>query len=478
MGVRKAVGATRRQLILQFLGETLVTAFLSLGLAVLLVLVVLPAFEGLAGVALDEAALLEPGTVAALAGLTLLVGLVSGLFPALVLASFHPVVVLKGRLRTGPRGIGLRRALVVAQFAISITLIIATLIVAGQVGYMRRQPLGFAKEQRLVINFRTWGMMTENYEAVKSELLRHTSILAATACSGVPGKGINRTYYYPTGLQAEKGLALSSLRADHDFFRVFDIPVVAGRPFQKDIATDTYDALVLNEQGAKAFGWATAEEAVGKTMTDRIDPRRGHRQGLPLVGAAAAHRAHGRQGRAEPLPLHRHEGRHQGPRRDDRPRQVRVRQAVPRGDLRVLFRRRGLRPAVRDRGPDGRPFPRLHGDRPLHRLPGPVRTGRVHRRAADERDRHPQDAGRLGRGHRRPPQPGVREVGPAGQRHRLAGGLLRRPQVAGEFPRSDAHALGLFALAAVLALAVALLTVSCQSVRAATANPVESLRYE
>jgi putative ABC transport system permease protein len=272
VGVRKAAGATRRQLVLQFLGEALVTAFLSLGLALLLILLFLPVFEGLSGIALEEAALLEPGAVAALVGLTFIVGVVSGIFPALFLASFQPVVVLKGRLRTGPGGARLRRALVVAQFAISITLIIATLVVAGQVGYMRRQPLGFAKEQRLAINFRTWGMMTKNYEAVKNELLRNPAILAATACSGVPGKGINRTYYYPTGLQAEKGQALRSLRADHDFFRVFEIPVVAGRPFRKDIATDTYNALVLNEQGAKAFGWATAEEAVGKTMTDRPIP--------------------------------------------------------------------------------------------------------------------------------------------------------------------------------------------------------------
>jgi len=272
VGVRKAAGAERSQLIVQFLGESLVVAFVSLALAVFLILIVLPAFEGLARISLDGKALLRPVFAATLFGLTLFIGTASGLYPALFLSAFRPAVVLKGRLRAGLKGVRLRRALVVAQFAISITLIIGTLLIAGQVGFMRGQPLGFAKEQRLVINFRTWGMMAENYETVKSELLRHPGILAATACSGVPGKGINRTYYYPTGLQAEKGQALRSLRADHDFFRVFDIPVVAGRPFQKEIQTDTYGALVLNEQGARAFGWATADEAVGKTMTDRPIP--------------------------------------------------------------------------------------------------------------------------------------------------------------------------------------------------------------
>jgi putative ABC transport system permease protein len=271
VGVRKAAGADRRQLVVQFLGESVFLAFASLALAVFLILLSLPVFESLTGIALDGPALLAPAFAASLLGLALCVGLASGIYPALFLSGFRPAAVLKGRLRTGLRGARLRRALVVAQFAISITLIIGTLIIAAQVGYMRGQPLGFSKEQKLVITFRTWGMMTKNYDGLKAALLRHPGILAATACSGVPGKGVNRTYYYPTGLQAEKGQALRSLRADHDFFQVFDIPIAAGRPFRKDIATDTYNALVLNEQGARSFGWA-AEEAVGQTMTDTKIP--------------------------------------------------------------------------------------------------------------------------------------------------------------------------------------------------------------
>jgi putative ABC transport system permease protein len=292
VGVRKAAGAERSQLIAQFLGESLVVAFVSLALAVFIILLALPLFEGLARISLDGKALLRPVFAGALLGLTLLIGLAAGLYPALFLSAFRPAAVLKGRLRTGLRGARLRRTLVVAQFAISVTLIIGTLLIAGQVGFMRRQPLGFSKDQKLAINFRTWGMMENNYETVKSDLLRHPGILAATACSGVPGKGINRTYYYPTGFQAEKGLALRSLRADHDFFKVFDIPMAAGRPFQKDIATDTYSALVLNEQGAKAFGWGTADEAVGKTLTDRP---------IPIVGIVKDFHWWGLQRPIEPM---------------------------------------------------------------------------------------------------------------------------------------------------------------------------------
>ncbi len=478
VGVRKAAGATRRQLVLQFLGETLVTAFLSLGLAVLAVLIVLPAFKGLAGVALDGSALLEPGTVAALVGLTFLLGIASGIFPALFLASFQPVVVLKGRLRTGPSGVRLRRALVVAQFAISSTLIIATLIVAGQVGYMRRQPLGFAKEQRLAINFRTWGMMTENYEAVKTELLRHPAILAATACSGVPGKGINRTYYYPTGLQAEKGQALRSLRADHDFFEVFEIPVAAGRGFRKDIVTDTYNALVLNEQGAKAFGWASAEEAVGKTMTDRP---------IPVVGIVKDFHWWGLQRPIEPM----------------------VVRVAP-----DLFRYIAMKVETKDL-----PGTIAHIKSVYERLyPGEIFEYFFVDEAFDRQYAAEVRVGALFRvftgvalfiaclglfglaaftAEQRTKEIGIRKTlgasvtGIVSLLNRefakwvLAANVIAWPAAyfAGRkwlanFAVRMPMPWGLFALATVLALAVAHLTVSYQSIRAAAANPVESLRYE
>jgi len=478
VGVRKAAGATRRQLVFQFLGEALVTAFLSLGLAVLSVLVVLPAFKGLAGVALEESALLEPGILAALVGLTFLVGIASGIFPALFLASFHPVVVLKGRLRTGPTGVRLRRALVVAQFAISITLIIATLIVAGQVGYMRRQPLGFAKEQKLAISFRTWRMMGENYEAVKSELLRHPDILAATACSGVPGKGINRTYYYPTGFQAEKGLALRSLRADHDFFKVFEIPVVAGRPFQKDIATDTYNTLVLNEQGAKAFGWATAEEAVGKTLTDRL---------IPVVGIVKDFHWWGLQRPIEPMVVRV---------APDLFRYIAMK--VNTKDLPATI---AHIKSVYDRLYPGEIFDYFFVDEAFDRqYASEVRTGALFRAftivavfiaclglfglaafTAEQRTKEIGIRKTLGAS-----VPGiVTLLGREFTKWVLLANVIAWPAAyffgrkwLENFAVRMPMPWGLFLLATALALAVAQLTVSWQSIRAATANPVDSLRYE
>jgi putative ABC transport system permease protein len=366
----------------------------------------------------------------------------------------------------------------VAQFAISITLIIATLVVAGQVGYMRRQPLGFAKEQRLVINFRTWGMMTENYQALKSELLRHPSILAATACSGVPGKGINRTYYYPTGLQAEKGQALRSLRADHDFFEVFEIPVVAGRGFRKDVATDTYDALVFNAQGAKAFGWATAEEAVGKTMTDRL---------IPVVGIVKDFHWWGLQRPIEPMVVRV---------APDLFRYIAMK--VETKDLPATI---AHVKSVYDRLYPGEIFEYFFVDEAFDRQYAvEVRMGALFR-AFTGVALFIACLGLFGlaafTAEQRTKEIGIRKTLGASvtgivrllnwefAKWVLAANVVAWPVAyflgrkwLENFAVRMPMTWGLFALATVLGLTVALLTVSWQSVRAATANPVDSLRYE
>jgi len=135
-------------------------------------------------------------------------------------------------------------------------------------------------------------MITDRYESVKNEFGRIPGVLAASAGSGVPGKGINQTFVFPSGEQASNGHGFRSLRCDADFFRVFDLGFAAGRPFQKEIATDVYGAYIINEEGVKAFGWATPEEAVGKTLgEDRI----------PIVGVVKNFHWWGLQRAIEPM---------------------------------------------------------------------------------------------------------------------------------------------------------------------------------
>ncbi|MBN1940165.1 MAG: FtsX-like permease family protein, partial [Candidatus Aminicenantes bacterium] len=272
VGVRKVIGASRRQLVGQFLGESLMIAGIAMVLAWTAMAVLLPLFNSLTLRSFEVSDLARPGLLASVLGLTLLLGLAAGIYPALVLSSFRPGVILKGRRRAGLKGAGLRRALVVGQFSISIILIIGTMFVGRQVDFMRRQPLGFDKEQKIVIPLRDWRMITDRYEAVKAEFARLPGVMDAAAGSGVPGKGVNQTYIYPTGERESKGQAFRSLRCDADFFRVFGLDFSAGRPFNKEISTDVYGAYIINEAGVKAFGWSSPEEAVGKTIGDDRTP--------------------------------------------------------------------------------------------------------------------------------------------------------------------------------------------------------------
>lgn len=146
---------------------------------------------------------------------------------------------------------------------------IATTIIYRQINYMKNQPLGFDKEQKLVVNLKTWEMITDKYEMVKNEFLSHPSIIAACASSGTPGNMINRTWVFPRGMESEKGQAFRSLRCDHDFLKVYDVDLVTGRHFQKENPTDVHQAAIINVEGVKAFGWRSPEEAIGKQLWDR-----------------------------------------------------------------------------------------------------------------------------------------------------------------------------------------------------------------
>lgn len=268
VGMRKVVGAQKQQIIRQFLGESLLIVLFALGFAVALVQIFLPQFNQLAKTQFNALSLLQPGILAGAFLLYLIVGIAAGSYPAFVLSSFKPIAVLRGTLKAGARGKVMRRILVVSQFAISIALIIGTIIIYRQIMFMKNQPLGFDKDQKMVVMLRNWEMVTENYEAVKTEFLRHPNVMNVTATSGVPGSMINRTWVFPYGEEDTKGQAFRSLRCDHDFTKVYGIDLVAGRHFNKKIPTDTYQTFILNETGVKAFGWNSPEEAIGKELWD------------------------------------------------------------------------------------------------------------------------------------------------------------------------------------------------------------------
>jgi putative ABC transport system permease protein len=266
VGMRKVLGSVRGQLMKQFLSESVLMALLALLIALASSDLLLPLFNNLAGKELTLASGANAIFFLALFGVTLVVGLLAGVYPALVLSAFQPVAVLKGSLRSGAKSPWLRSALVVAQFAISIILLIGTGVVFQQLEYMRNKRLGFNKEQLVVLPIET-GPAQQRYESFRQELLANPNILAVAASDVVPGRFEGDDAFRPEGAPQEVVYPLERMRVCHDFLTTFEMEVVSGRGFSRDFVTDTSEAVMINETAARRMGM-TPESAVGKKLTE------------------------------------------------------------------------------------------------------------------------------------------------------------------------------------------------------------------
>jgi putative ABC transport system permease protein len=274
VGMRKVMGAHRKQLVGQFLGESILLGLLAMVLAVALVEVSLPWFNSFIGLDLAFDYLDNPGLLAALAGLAILVGVFAGSYPAFYLSAFRPATVLKGDLTRGSRGALFRKVLVVTQFAISISLVIATGVVFKQMKFASELDLGLDKEQVVILRGAPSTGFGPGYETMKQELLSHPGIVSVTGANLMPSDQNTNA----AGVRAEggdpEGRGMPYLNIDYDFFETFDIDVIAGRAFSKDRGTEiwtpvsdenpkTSAAFMLNTLAARQLGWSP-EEALGK----------------------------------------------------------------------------------------------------------------------------------------------------------------------------------------------------------------------
>lgn len=297
VGVRKAVGAARGQLILQFLFESMLVSLASLGVALVFAALALPHFNRLTGQSLGQHDVLRPTVLMGLLGLSVFVGFMAGCYPAFLISRFRPVRALKGQQGPDSRGNVLRKALVTLQYSITITLMIGTLSVDRQVRFMKNTYLGFDKYQKLIVPVDTADMKTR-YETVKSEFLDSPFVTGASACWNVPGRLANLIEARLVEEPDEKAQSMNFYYVDADFFPEYKIKMVAGRPFLRQSLTDVVDAFVLNESAAKAFGFASPEEALGKRMYE------GGSGGVgTIVGVAKDFHYKGLQTRVEPLVL-------------------------------------------------------------------------------------------------------------------------------------------------------------------------------
>jgi putative ABC transport system permease protein len=261
VGIRKVAGADKLQLIWQFIGESVMLCFIAFVLTVILSAIFLPSFNQLAGKTISPGIFHNMKYILQLFVASAGIGLLAGIYPALVLTSFRPVIVLKGRFATGTKGIMLRKGLVVAQFTISIALIIATIVVYNQMTYMRNQDLGFSKDQMIIID--TNGDSAKN--AFRESLANIPAVKSTTTSSSVPGGGNPGAYSEIENNRGELQIAnLDLYFVDFDYINQFKIKMVAGRGFSKDFMTDTTQAMVLNEAAVKMFGYSSPEQAIGK----------------------------------------------------------------------------------------------------------------------------------------------------------------------------------------------------------------------
>jgi len=266
VGVRKVVGARRDQLIRQFLGESLLIVFGALMGALLLVAGVLPFLNELTGIVFSASALVRVDVVIFVVLLGGLVAFAAGGYPALFLSSFQPVRVLKHDLRLGNRGAGLRKGLVVGQFAVSIALIAGTLGVFRQIGFMKNKSLGFEPSQKLVLPVRGRLSLDKDYETVKTAFERNAAVKGATVSSHVPGQRMDRWTTEVVTEGETRSQDLNYLYVDPDFQDMFQIRMAAGRFIDRGMATDLEQAYVLNRAAVRGYGWPTAEEALGKHL--------------------------------------------------------------------------------------------------------------------------------------------------------------------------------------------------------------------
>lgn len=261
VSVRKVLGSDRSRLITQFLGESVFMALLSMFLAMGIVALVLPYFSGLAGAELHFA----PWLVWAILATALFTGVVAGLYPAFVLSSFRPAIVLKGSRTTGRHGIGLRRALVVVQFTISITLLVGTTVVYEQLRFIRGTELGFDAEQVIVLQ--TESSEGVSFETFRSEILAAGPVVAAASSGILPGPDRihNHTSFRAEGMRTDEFFVAGLGDVSSDFVETLELEMVAGRDFDPDFPSDS-SAWVVNEATAARMGWSP-EEAIGRELS-------------------------------------------------------------------------------------------------------------------------------------------------------------------------------------------------------------------
>ncbi|MVN22648.1 ABC transporter permease [Mucilaginibacter arboris] len=261
VGIRKVVGAARLQLAKQFIGESIIICLIAFAVSILFSSLLLPLFNQLSGKVISRhifSHLLYPFLLFLIA---ISIGILAGIYPALILSSFQPIVVLKGRFTTGTKGLLMRKGLVIIQFTVSIALIISTIIVYNQMNYMRSQDLGFNKDHKLIID--TDGDSSKS--AFKQAITSLAGVTSTAMAGSVPGGGNAGAYSQIENVKGDMQVAnLDLYFVDFDYIPQYKLKILAGRAFSRDFQTDTSQAMIVNEAAMKMFGYTLPKQIIGK----------------------------------------------------------------------------------------------------------------------------------------------------------------------------------------------------------------------
>ncbi len=271
VGIRKVLGSFRSQLIKQFLTESMILSLISLVLAFVLVRLTLPFFNGLAGKTMAISDLGGSTLLVVLVLVPIFTGFLAGSYPSLFISAFQPVNVLKGQLKTGMRTGLLRSGLVAFQFAASIILIIGTFVVYNQLHFIQNKKLGYDKEQVLIL--RSAYLLGDQAETFKNEMLSYPQVVNGTVSNYLPvPSSRNNTAVFPDNERSDKrATSMQNWIVDYDYIQTLGMKIVQGRNFSKEYSSDT-EAAIMNQAAVEHFGW---DQPVGRKIGRMINDQGG-----------------------------------------------------------------------------------------------------------------------------------------------------------------------------------------------------------
>jgi len=279
VGIRKVLGTEKRNLVYQFLFESIMMVFLSLIIAIIIVRLVLPVFNNIANKEITISSLFSPYILPIIIALPFIVGLLAGSYPAFYLSSFKPIEILKGKLNLGSKSGGLRSALVVFQFAVSIILIVGTIVIYKQLNYIQTKNLGYNKDQVLVVN--GISALNDNVAPFKNEVLQMPGVESGTISGYLPVSNSSRsdnTFSKESVMTSTNGFDMQNWYIDYDYIKTLGMKIVAGRNFSRDFGSDS-SAVIINQATAQVLGYANP---VGQKVYQSQDD--GKTKPLTIIG--------------------------------------------------------------------------------------------------------------------------------------------------------------------------------------------------